>query len=165
MADKVCLRFKKDKNRFICNEEWYLDNQDIIKQQMDNGELKVPCFEVLRKGHIDNMEDLIKYCLAYYYDVEIPKEYKVETLYSIVFCTADFDPDDRTTSTCRSSIIFSSTDKKQVESKFKKLQKDVGKGSRLQSKIYFCWHTEDYAYNQIIHSYNICQSYIITKIK
>lgn len=37
MADKVCLRFKKDKNRFICNEEWYLDNQDIIKQQMDNG--------------------------------------------------------------------------------------------------------------------------------
>ena len=27
MADKVCLRFKKDKNRFICNEEWYLDNK------------------------------------------------------------------------------------------------------------------------------------------
>ena len=31
--------------------------------------------------------------------------------------------------------------------------------------VVYCWHTEDFARNQIIHSYGIDKSYIVNKIK
>ena len=43
--------------------------------------------------------------------------------------------------------------------------KQVHKNARLQGDSYFCWHTEDYAINQIIHSYKIDKSYIVEKLE
>lgn len=159
MSNRVCLKMKDEDNKYICSEEWYNYNIKHNKLQHNTS------YTVLTKGFIDSMEDLIKYCLIYYYDVEIPKEYTIIDIYNIVFATGNFEPEDRTCSTCRSNIIFSSSDKEVVYKKFKKLCKQVGKNSKMESDKYFCWHTEDYASNQIIHSYNIEKSYLIYKHK
>lgn len=152
MVDKVCLKLKDGNTDYICNEAWYKSSNKVAGS-----------YDIIRNSIVSNMEDLIIYCLTYYYDIDIPEDYKVTTIYSIVFSTGNFEPEDRSCSTCRSNIVFSSTNQKYVEDKFKKLCKLVGKKCRIQSNKYFCWHTEDFASNQIIHSYNIEKNYLVER--
>lgn len=153
MVEEVCLKLKNDKTEYICNEKWTKDNK-----------ISSGSYTVIRNDVVSNMKDLIIHCLTYCYDIDIPENYKVTKIYSIVFSTGNFEPEDRTCSTCSSSILFSSADKKYIENKFKILCKLVGKKSRMESDKYFCWHTEDFASNQIIHSYNIKESYLVEEV-
>ena len=122
-------------------------------------------YEILDNKYIFNMEDLINYCLTYGYDIEIPKEYNVTKIYNIVFTTGNFDPEDREMSNTRGSILYSHTDIEKVLDRFEQMCKDVNKEPVLKSKYYYCWQTEDYAVNQIVHSYKVCDSYIVEEIR
>ena len=153
MVEKVFLKLK-DKEGIICNEAWY----NNIKNK------EAGYYEIIKNRIVSSMEDLIQYCLTYYYDIDIPKDYKVTTIYSIVFCTGDFDPESRTCSKVNSSIIYSNPNEIYIRDKFKTLCKLAKTKSKLDSKNYFCWHTEDFASNQIIHSYNVVRSYLVEKM-
>lgn len=158
MNNKVCIQTRDD--IYICSEEWYDEhkNDDEFKSGAK--------YEVLNKGYILDMADLINYCLTYNYDIDIPNEYKVTTIYTITFSTANFDPNNRTYSNVNTYGLFSSTDKKYIENKFKSICKTRKECNYegYNTKRHYCWHTEDYAYNQIIHSYDINETYIIDKI-
>jgi hypothetical protein len=157
MTEKVCIKLKNE-NEFICNEEWFEYNK-----HKDNL-IPTASYDVLVKGYILCMEDLIKYCLQYNYEIEIPEGYVATTIYNIVFTTGNFGPDDRASSSCVGDVIFSTTDEKYARKKFESMCKDVGKETRRKSNKHFCWHTEDYATNQVIHSYSIDKSYLVTKL-
>ena len=160
MIEKVCLTVNDSYNEsYICNEA-YFDN--IIKTKCGKGSVK---YEILNNKLVSSMEDLIKYCLIYNVDINIPDEYKVTKIYNIIFATGNFDPDGREYSNCHSSIVYSSLDKKYIENKFKIMCDCIGKKNNVENyKHYFCWHTEDFADNQIIHSYNIDESYIVERV-
>lgn len=110
------------------------------------------------------LEDLIQYALTYGYNFEIPKGYKYTTIYSINFSTGNFDPKYRNYSNLHSTVIYSYYNKKEAEQKFSELTKSIDRNrARKLSKTLWCWHTEDYAYNQIIHSYSLSKSYIVER--
>lgn len=154
MIDKVCLKLKDSTDSYICNEAWFKGSDKLVGK-----------YTVIKNIIISCMEDLIKYCMVYNYEIDISETYKLVTIYNIVFSTGNFEPEDRTCSSCSSSIIFSSTDLNYIQKKFKIMCKQVHKKARLQGDSYFCWHTEDYAVNQIIHSYKIDKSYIVEKLE
>lgn len=151
---EVCLKLNND-DGYICSEEWWKVN---IKNAVPGVR-----YTVLSKGFITDMEDLIRYCLVYHEDFEIPENYQVTILYNIIFSTGNFDPNDREYSLCKSEILYTSKDKKFILDKFKSLCKRIGKENQLKGINCYCWLTEDYATNQIIHSYNIDESYLIEK--
>lgn len=107
------------------------------------------------------------YLCTFDYNVVIPKEYEVETVYSIVFSTASFEPEDRKYSIVSSSIVCTSRDKEYIEDRMqyyiKYIPQPIGRYRKI-SDNWVCWHTEDFAHNQVIHSYNICTSYIVNKV-
>lgn len=121
-------------------------------------------YEILDDKYVNDMEDLISYCLTYGYDIEIPRDYTVIKVYNIVFTTGNFDPSDRETSVTRGSVLYSHTDIEKVLNRFEQMCKDINKEPVLKSKYYYCWQTEDYATNQIVHSYKVCDSYIVEKV-
>lgn len=159
MIEAVCLKLKDYSDEsYICNEKY------INTARLKNNIKYAVRYEVIKDKIINCMEDLIKYCLIYNYDIDIPKNYKVDKIYNILFTTGNFDPDSRSTSNCHSSIVFSSLDEKYIYSKFKIMCKSINRKSLYESKRTYCWHTEDFADNQIIHSYDIDESYIVTKL-
>lgn len=153
MKKELCVKLKDDK--CVCNETYINNNKKNLTQGS---------YEVLKDGFVNSTEELINYCLTFCYDVEIPEGYEVETIYNIIFTTGNFSPDGREYSTCHSSIIFSSADKDMCEKKFKYYCKSVNKKPIQEGKRHYCWHTEDFAYNQIIHSYEISESYVVKKV-
>lgn len=158
--EKLCLPVKCNyETRFVCNESYikYLEN---TKSLIETGVR----YEVIKDTLAQCMEDLIKYCLTYNIEIDIPEGYTVEKIYNIVFATGDFNPDRREASTVTSSIIYSSNNKDYIYKRFKVMCDIVGKENNIRSmKDYYCWHTEDFAYNQIIHSYSIEESYIVKR--
>ena len=161
MIEKLCLPVKCDyEKRYVCNEA-YMNHLQKTKYKDMSGGVR---FEVLTNKLVQCMEDLIKYCLIYNIEIDIPKNYKVDKIYNILFTTGNFDSDSRSTSNCHSSIVFSSLDEKYIYSKFKIMCKSINRKSLYESKRTYCWHTEDFADNQIIHSYDIDESYIVTKL-
>lgn len=161
MSERVCIRLNNNyEESYICNEEWFEYNRKRKTNSIKDGAR----YEVLRKGYITDMEDLIRHCLVYNYDIDIPEGYKVTTIYNIIFNSANFEPDARDYSSCNGDILYSSVDKQYIDKKFNYLCKTVNKKSVLNHENLFCWHTEDYATNQIIHSYSKRTSYIIEKI-
>lgn len=161
MIEKVCLTVNDSYNEsYICNEA-YFDN--IIKTKRGKSSVK---YEILNNKLVSSMEDLIKYCLIYNVDIDIPEGYKVTKIYNIIFTTGNFDPDNREYSNCHSSIVYSSLDETYIKNKFKIMCNCVGKKNNVENyKHYFCWHTEDFADNQIIHAYNIDESFIVEKVE
>lgn len=160
MCPKICLKLKDDKDGYICTEEWYLHN---TKKKPNN--LPTGPYQILIKGFITSMEHMIAYCLSNNIDIEIPKDYKVTKLYNILFTTADLTPGDRGYSSCRSCVLYTSTDEQFIQDNFEYLCKQINKKKiNRMGKKYVCWDTEDYASNQIIHSYNIEVSYQVEKI-
>ena len=160
MVERICLAVNDSyADSYICNESYY-------NALLNNKSVKSGCkYQVLSNKLISCMEDLISYCLTYNVDVTIPEEYKVTKTYNIIFSTGNFEPSDRECSTCRSSIVLSSTDKEYIEKKFGIMCKSTGKTPNIKSYgHYFCWHTEDFAHNQVIHSYNIDESYIVERV-
>lgn len=111
----------------------------------------------------ETLEDLINYALTYKYDFEMPKGYKRKTVYSIVCTTGNFMPETREQSNCNGCIIYSSFNRKNTENEFKKITRLLKSNHKYIYKNHFCWHTEDYAINQIVHSYDLVESYIILK--
>lgn len=110
------------------------------------------------------IEELIKYALVYNYDFKIPDEYKVTTLYNIIHSCGNFMPDERDYTTVVGSVIYTTTDKKDAESHYKKYCKRIGKkNSNHIGKYKFCWQSEDIAINQIVHSYCLDKSYLVEK--
>ena len=159
MIEKVCLPIKNySRCAYVCNETYF---NYIYDNKLYTGE----GYQVINDDMVCNMEELITYCLTYSIEIDIPDGYTVTKLYSIVFGQGNFDPDDRITSTCESHIVCSSTDEKYIKNKFKQMCKHIRKKSSRKHRKWFCWHTEDFAYNQIIHSYNLCESYLVRKNK
>lgn len=154
MKKELCVRLKDGK--YVCNETYINNNKKNLSQGP---------YEVLKDGFVNSIEELINYCLTFCYDMEIPEGYGVETIYNVVFTTGNFDPDGREYSNCHSSVIFSSVNKDVCEKKFKYYCKSVGRKAILENKRHYCWHTEDFAYNQVIHSYELCESYIVRKLE
>ena len=156
MVEPVCIE-KIDKNSrqkvCICNQAYI----DSIK------DYEYTKYETYDNTYISTMEDLISHCFTYNEDVIIPDGYKITKIYSIVCTTADFMPDARNTSNCRAYVIYSSTNKELVQEKFKTICESVKKETRRKNNRHFCWHTEDYADNQIIHSYDLTEGCIIEK--
>lgn len=111
----------------------------------------------------ETLEDLINYALTYKYDFELPKGYSYKILYSIVCTTGNFMPEIKEQSNCNGCIIYSTFNKKNAENEFKKITKLIKNNHRTLNKNHFCWHTEDYAINQIIHSYDLVESFVILK--
>lgn len=161
MIEKICLSVNDSYDEsYICNEAYF---KDIVKHKSGKSDIK---YEVLNNKLISCMEDLIKYCLTYNIDINIPNGYKVIKIYNIIFSTGNFEPDNREYSTCQSSIVYSSLDKSYIEKKFKIMCDNIGRKNHISNyKHYYCWHTEDFAHNQIIHAYNIDESYIVTRIE
>ena len=160
MVEKVCLQVNDcSENNYICNEVYFNALKNNMNRSISGR------YQVLNNKLISCMEDLIQYCLTYGIDIDIPKDYKVTELYNIIFATGDFESSGREYSTCHSSIVCSSSNKKYIENKFKIMCKCINKQSHTcLYKNYFCWHTEDFAHNQIIHSYNIDKSYIVERV-
>lgn len=157
MKDKICLPLKDSgRMNYICNESY-------IEYLKENKELDNKGYLVIKDSLVQTMEDLIQYCLVYNYSIDIPDDYKVIKLYNIVFCTGNFDPDMRECSNTTGSILYSSTDEQYIIDKFKTMCSYINKEPLMSSQRWFCWHTEDFAVNQIVHSYNIKESYFITK--
>ena len=161
MIEKIYLPVNCDyEERYVCNESYmkYLhSNNSVIKAGAR--------YDVLSDKLVQCMEDLIRYCLVYNIDINIPEQYNITKIYNIVFSTGNFDPEKREISTCNSSIIYSSLDAKYIYKKFKFMCESVGiTKHHSQCKYYYCWHTEDFAHNQIIHSYSVDESYIVTRI-
>ena len=158
-----CLDYKDDETRHLCTNDFCRDHKN------------------LKSGHeyvetiFDTMEELLGYALNMNENVEIPKGYKATKIYSIVFSTGNFDPKDKSISTVDSSIFYSSKDKTFIEKMFDKYvegkEESFTKASTYfhtrhnsrKHKYWYCWHTEDFAYNQVIHSYSIRESYLIEK--
>lgn len=155
---EICFRINHDwENAYVCTEEWIKNNKDKIV----NGSK----YDILKKGFINSVEEMINYCLTYYIDINIPEGYKVTKIYNIVLSTGNFEPSDRTYSTCTSSIIFSTTDEKAAERRFKYICKDrKGLNVTQEGKRHFCWYGEDYASNQIVFSYDLNISYLVERI-
>jgi hypothetical protein len=162
MIEKLCLPVKCDYGeRYVCNEA-YMNHLRKTKYKDVPGGVR---FEVLTNKLVQCMEDLIKYCLTYNIEIDVPEQYKVTKIYNIILTTGNFDPDNRECSNCHSSIIYSSLDEDYIHKKFEYMCKCVNrKNIRDNFKNYFCWHTEDFADNQIIHSYNIDESYIVERV-
>lgn len=139
----------KNENRWLCTEKYKPDEEGI--------------YEPILTCH--SMKDLIEYALTYKFDFEIPKGYKYKKIYIITCSTANFEPNNRKYSTVSSCNIFMSENKKEAENKFKEMIKKIkNKNTRTLGKYCFCWHTEDYAINQVIHSYNLTEGYVIENI-
>lgn len=155
MIERACLRLiDEDELSYICNEKWFKTaNKEAGR------------YEVISDNIVSSEIDLIKYCLEYHYKIDIPNKYNIVEIYSIVFTTSDFEPDDRNYSSCRANIIYSDEDYNKVKTKFIQMCKSVKKKSSREGKDYLCWHTEDYAHNQIIHSYVIDKSYIVKEVE
>ncbi len=154
---EICFKIKCDyEEQYICTEEWMEKN----KKNAISGAR----YEVLRKGFIGSIEEMINHCLTYYIDIDVPKEYKVTKIYNIILSTGNFEPDDRTYSTVTSSIIFSTSNEKLAKRRFKlfcKQRKNLN--VTQQGKNHFCWYGEDFAHNQIVFSYDLRSSYLIKK--
>lgn len=157
--EDLCIKIKdKYEDKYLCSNEWF---EYMFKHKKLNPKTS---YEVLAEGYIQDMQDLIRHALTYNYDIILPKGYKVTPIYNIIFTTANFDPKNRALSTCNGNIIYSNTNLKYINKKFKWLYENINKPYVvLKSDKMICWHTEDYAYNQIIHAYNIEESYIIEK--
>ena len=162
MIEKVCLPVKCDYGeRYVCNEAYI----NMVHKRINNYVKPGVSYEVINNKLVQCMEDLIKYCLTYNLEIDIPEHFKVTKIYNIIFTTGNFEPDGREYSSCQGNIVYSSTDKKYIEDKFKFMCKFTGKKNHNNLyKHYFCWHTEDFAHNQIIHSYNIDESYIVERV-
>ena len=146
-----CLKFKNE-DKYLCTKDYdirvHKGNPEPIEFIYTN---------------FTTMEELINYALTMYYDVEIPNGYKVETIYHIIFSTANFEPNDRECSIVNSSIVCSSKDKDYIDSRMKFYSTCITGKFRKVTNNWIYWHTEDFAHNQVIHSYNIDKSYIISK--
>lgn len=153
-VEEACLECK-DKDGFICNEA-YANNKNNIKSGVN--------YSVYKDNIVRNMQELIEYCLHWGEDVIIPKEYKVTKLYSIVFTTSDFEPEDRRYSRSWSNVILTTTDKNHAQSVYDSYCHMQNRGKEIMKNVY-CWHTEDFARNQIIHSYSLKESYLVEKVK
>lgn len=161
---QCCLKIIDEPSSYICNECWYKKHKNEYKYNRYNQSNTVNSFTVMNDMIIRNMEDLIKYCLAYHYKIEIPKQYEVQQLYNIIFTVGDFDPEDRQSTVCRSYVVYTDTDYNKVKSRFNTMCRLSQKTPTLKSEKCFTWQTQDFAYNQIVHSYTISKSYKVTKI-
>ena len=160
MVDAVCLPIIDDyMESYICNDK-YMKNNTL----KSNNKSSIR-YEVVSNKIVSCMEDLISYCLTYHYDINIPENYKVDKLYNIMLTTGNFDPDSRSSSNCHSSIVLSSFNADYINKKFNIMCKLIGKPNLYKSKNTYCWQTEDFADNQIVHSYNLDESYVVTKIE
>lgn len=150
-----------DEEKYICNEKWF---NWFTKQ--DNEVKYATTYEVLKNDYILDMKDLINYCLTYHYNIEIPKNFKVTTIYTITLTTCNFEPDRRYASNTNTHGLFSSADKNFIEQKFKIMCKSRKQGSykNYDNKRHHCWHGDDYSYNQIIHSYDISETYLVEEV-
>ena len=149
-----CLKFKEEQ-KFLCTKDF--DSKEIVNNSKEPIELIYT--------NVTTLKELINYGLTMNYNIEIP-ESKITTVYHIIFSTGNFEPDDRSRSLVNSSIVFSSTDKNFIEKKMKDYAEQVkGYKHHSISKNWVCWHTEDFAHNQIIHAYNVEKSYIIENVK
>ena len=158
MSNPVCLQLKDYENKYICNQSY----EPIIRKQKHE---EMISYEVINDNVVSNMRDLIQYCLTYNIEIDIPKEYKVITLYNILFCTGNFEPNDREHSFCRSSLVFTSSSKNQTKKKYEKMCKLLKRNPIYKDKFTFCWQTEDFAINQIVHCYSLSESYLIEEIE
>ena len=158
MSNPVCLQMKDYKNKYICNQSY----EPILKKQKHT---EMISYEIVADNIVSNMKDLIKYCLTYNIEVDIPKEYEVITLYNILFCTGNFEPEDREHSFCRSSVVYTCETKSQAKKTFERMCKSLGRKPMYKNKNTFCWQTEDFAVNQIVHCYSLSESYLIEEKK
>ena len=157
-VDKVCIKTNDDYTRYVCNETWYKDAKRNHKLAEDGAR-----YNVFLDKYIQTMEDLITECLLSYEDITIPEGYKVTIIYNIILTSGNFEPDDRTCTNTRGSVMFSTTDEKWAYQKFNYLC-STHKNYLMKSDKYCCWHSDDFAHNQIVCSYNLCKSYVVEKI-
>ena len=155
MSEAFCLKLLSDRDydEYVCNKTYEESNT------------LTGCFYVINDLLVPTYEDFIKYCLVHEYKIEIPEGYELITLYNIVCTTADFDPETRRRSTCRASVVYTDRDYNKVKSIFDEMCNIVNKPTTRYNKNYYCWHTEDFASNQIIHAYNVEKSYIVRKLE
>ena len=158
MSNPVCLQMKDYKDKYICNQSY----EPILKKQKHT---KMISYEIVNDNIVSNMKDLIKYCLTYNIEIDIPEGYVVTTLYNILFCTGNFEPKDRAHSFCRSSLIYTCNTKSQAKKTFERMCKSLGRKPIYKDKSTFCWQTEDFAVNQIVHCYSLSESYLIEEKK
>ena len=157
------LTYKHDKKKHLCTNG-FCNNIDNLEPTHEYTETV-----------FDTLEELLEYALNMNEDVEIPEDYNVTKIYNIVFSTANFDPLNRECSTTDSHVIYSSKDKEFIDKMFERyinehenLLKQNSKAFHMRpnsrrNKNWYCWHTEDFAYNQVIHSYSKRESYIIER--
>ena len=161
MVERVCLPIKREseeeREAYICNEAWWKYN--FKKQKISNATK----YDVYKNDFVSNMEDLIKVSLTYHNDVEIPENYEIIEMYNIIFTSGNFDPAGRNYCSLVSDILYTHTDKDKVFEKFNKYCKSVKRKPIMEGQRYFCWSTEDFADNYIIHSYKIEESYLVRK--
>lgn len=158
---EICFKINHDwENAYICTEE-YWTKMTKNKGKRENGGK----YDILKKGLINSVEEMINYCLTYCIDINIPEGYKTTKIYNIVLSTGNFEPDDRTYSTSTSSIIFSTTDEKVAERRFKYICKErKGLNVTQEGKRHFCWYGEDFAHNQVVFSYDLNISYLVERV-
>lgn len=150
--EEACLEYK-DKDGYVCNEAYMEKNEPKSGKR----------YSIYKNEIVRNMQELIEYCLHWNENVIIPKEYKITKLYSIIFTTADLEPDDRRYSRSWSNIILTTTDKTHAQSIYDSYCNIQNRGKEIMKNVY-CWHTEDFANNQIIHSYSLKESYLVERI-
>lgn len=154
MSDSIYLELKD--GSVLCDES---TSRKLVEQNTYTG----VCHHTLKDGLILSLRDLIGYALSMNYEFEMPEGYKYKKIYNITFNCANLEPESRRCSTCNSSILYSSEDYDFIINKFNYLCNSVEKPTDRKNKRWFCWHTEEYSQNQIIHSYNISESYIVYK--
>jgi len=157
-VEKVCIKTNDSYTRYVCNESWYKEANINNKLDRDGA-----TYNVFLDKYIQTMEDLITECLLSYEDIAVPEDYKVTTIYNIVLTSGNFEPDDRTCTNTRGSIMFSTTNEKLAQQKFN-YYCSTHKKCLMKSDKYCCWHSDDFAHNQIVCAYNLTKSYIVEVI-